>query len=88
MSKFLFFTFLLLAGGLKAQQEVENDSTVNLPDVSIIGKRAKSLPGSGHYVSLEKLSKLNQPDINKTLRTVPGVNIRDEEGFGLRLISV
>jgi Fe(3+) dicitrate transport protein len=84
MSKFLFFTFLLLASGLKAQQEVENDSTVNLPDVSIIGKRTKSLPGSGHYVSLEKLSKLNQPDINKILRTVPGVNIRDEEGFGLR----
>ena len=27
---------------------------------------------------------MNQPNINNVLRTIPGVNIRDEEGFGLR----
>jgi Fe(3+) dicitrate transport protein len=84
MSKILFLTFLFLSSGIRAQQEIDNDSTLSLPEVCIVGKQVKSLPGSGHYISPEKLAKLNQPDINKTLRTVPGVNIRDEEGFGLR----
>lgn len=65
-------------------QLASNDSIVNLSDVTIIGKKSKTLPGAGEVISPKKIAKLNQPDINKVLRTVPGVNVRDEEGFGLR----
>lgn len=83
--------FLLLLGTLSGlslkAQEVKEDTiarTHNLQDVTIIGTRAKTLPGSGEYIGIKKLAKLNQTDIQKVLATVPGVNMRDEEGFGLR----
>jgi Fe(3+) dicitrate transport protein len=56
----------------------------HLESVTIVGDRAKSLAGSGQYIGIRKLTILNQPNINNILRTIPGVNIRDEEGFGLR----
>jgi len=55
-----------------------------LAPVSIIGDRQSLICGSGQYINLRKLEKLNQTNINNILRIVPGVNIRDEEGFGLR----
>lgn len=83
MKKIICLPALLFAVGLQAQ-EVLSDSVFLLSDVTIIGARTKTLPGSGALISNKKLLQLNQPDINKVLRTIPGVNIRDEEGFGLR----
>ncbi len=57
---------------------------LQLEPISIIGEKARSIPGSGQYISSRKLAIINQPNINQVLRTIPGVNIRDEEGFGLR----
>lgn len=74
------FNILILA------QQTEKDTlmSVDLETVLIVGNKAKSIPGSGQYISSVKLEKLNQPNINNVLRTIPGINIRDEEGFGLR----
>lgn len=52
--------------------------------VTIVGNKNKSIPGSGQYIGVKTLEKLNQPNINSILKTIPGVNVRDEEGFGLR----
>jgi Fe(3+) dicitrate transport protein len=52
--------------------------------ITIMGPNSKLLPGSGMIINELTLAKINQPDINKVLRIIPGVNIRDEEGFGLR----
>ena len=57
---------------------------IELEPISIIAEKAKSIPGSGQYISSRKLAIINQPNINHVLRTIPGVNVRDEEGFGLR----
>lgn len=67
------------------KSEIEDSlKMTQLREVTIIGTSPYKMVGSGAFVGFAKLQKLNQPDINKVLQTVPGVNIRDEEGFGLR----
>lgn len=55
-----------------------------MTEITIMELNPNYLPGSGMAINNLTLSKINQADINKVLRMVPGVNIRDEEGFGLR----
>ncbi len=45
-----------------------------------------SIPGSAHYIGNEQLEKrkVGFDDIHSFLRPVPGVNIQEEDGFGLR----
>ena len=45
-----------------------------------------SIPGSAHYIGMEQLEKqkIGFDDIHAFLRSVPGVNIQEEDGFGLR----
>lgn len=45
---------------------------------------AKNIPGAVAYLSLRDIQKFNYTDANRLLRTVPGVNIQEEDGFGLR----
>lgn len=42
------------------------------------------LPGSAHYISETELERQDYTDIHRVLRQIPGVNIQEEEGFGLR----
>lgn len=84
MRRILLLPAMLVCLSLTAQEVKEDSLSYSLSDVTIIGTKVKTLPGSGEYISKRKLSRLNQPDIHKVLATVPGVNIRDEEGFGLR----
>jgi Fe(3+) dicitrate transport protein len=54
--------------------------------VTIIGRRGDvaDVPGSAHVVDNEELAEFIQSDILRVLRTVPGVYVQEEEGFGLR----
>lgn len=81
--------FALLSSTLVFAQLPEADSLtqpseLSISEVSIVGDKAKSMPGSGQYIGNLKLQKLNQTSINNVLRMMPGVTVRDEEGFGLR----
>ncbi|OUR96949.1 hypothetical protein A9Q84_11475 [Halobacteriovorax marinus] len=40
--------------------------------------------GSAHIVTEEELKKFNYEDIGKILKKVPGVNLQEEDGYGLR----
>ena len=58
----------------------------NLEEVTIIGSReaAQSLPGSGAVVDFEQIQIESANDINQLLKTVPGIYILEEDGYGLR----
>lgn len=54
--------------------------------MTVIGNAdaARRIPGSAHVVGLAELEKQRHSDIHRILRQVPGVNIQEEDGFGLR----
>ena len=42
---------------------------------------ARNRTGSSYYISPEEIKRFNYTDVNRTLRTVPGVNVVEEDGF-------
>ncbi len=78
---------------LRAQQNdtLPKPAVVNLNEVVLSAKvifgskfEAKNRTGSSYYISPKEIKRFNYTDINRTLRNVPGVNVYEEDGFGLR----
>jgi outer membrane receptor protein involved in Fe transport len=58
------------------------------PDVMVIGDKADSLqktPGSGTLIGHKEIDRAQPSDAAEMLRRVPGVNVYEQEGGGLRL---
>lgn len=57
-----------------------------LDEVTIIGHRRApaDVPGSAHVLDQEDLRVFLQSDVMRVLRSVPGVYLQEEDGFGLR----
>ena len=84
---------LFLVGILNSQESNQTavDSVQKLDQVFINSQvifgskyEAKNRTGSSFYISTEDLERFSHTDINRVLRAVPGVNIYEEDGFGLR----
>jgi len=83
---------LLIMGISNAQESTKPmDSIQNLEPVFINSQvifgskyEANNKTGSSFYISPEELEKFSYSDINRVLKSVPGVNIYEEDGFGLR----
>ena len=58
----------------------------SIEEIFIIGSRleVQELPGSGALVDNEQILAEAAGDINQLLKTVPGVYIQEEDGYGLR----
>jgi len=69
-----------------ADDNSEKKSTINvLEKFMVIGdpSNIEELPGSAHIVTKEDIRQQNYDDISQALRKVPGVYVRQEDGFGL-----
>jgi Fe(3+) dicitrate transport protein len=80
---------------LSLDETLQIDWTLHFNPQSIIQERVMvvgspstlaGIPGSAHYIAPLQLSRqtLAFDDIHEVLRQVPGVNIQEEDGFGLR----
>ncbi|NNL10045.1 MAG: TonB-dependent receptor plug domain-containing protein, partial [Croceitalea sp.] len=91
MSYKLRSLFFLVASCAVAQQQTQQLDSIRLDEVVLSAKvilgskfEAKNRTGSAYYISPEEIKKFNYTDVNRTLRSVPGVNVYEEDGFGLR----
>lgn len=69
-----------------AAPETKNKAKlVPLPETTLIGSEEaeRTLPASGAYLGEETLRRYLNVDVNRVLRQVPGVYLREEDGMGL-----
>ncbi|BAJ03579.1 TonB-dependent receptor [Shewanella violacea] len=88
LSLSLISTALLTALSAPAfAQEAKEISTITpIEQISIFGKNnpLNTVPGSAHLIDEAQLDAFKYSDIMRTLASVPGVYIQEEDGYGLR----
>lgn len=77
---------LLLSATAHGQDAAADVALEPIDTVTIFGRRGDvaDVPGSAHVVDSTALGIFNDTDIMRVLRTVPGVYVQEEEGYGLR----
>lgn len=88
---FIILFSLGYSGIYSQEQQVKKDSVYQLQEIvvssqQILGSKfkARNRTGSVYYISPEEIRRLGYTDINRMLKAVPGVNMYEEDGFGLR----
>lgn len=68
------------------EQAPDSEFDAATPTISIIGEPEEQprIVGSAHSVDEETLEREEHDDIHRVLRSVPGVYVRGEDGYGLR----
>lgn len=86
MRRFSLTPLTFAVAAVSAVNASANEAGELLETVSVLGSAEliERLPGSAHLVSAEELEKFNHVDINRMLRAVPGIYLREEDGYGLR----
>lgn len=88
---FIILFSLGYSGIYSQEQQVKKDSVYQLQEIvvssqQILGSKfkARNRTGSAYYISPEEIRRLGYTVINRMLKAVPGVNMYEEDGFGLR----
>ncbi|MGZ2672212.1 TonB-dependent receptor [Bacteroides fragilis] len=88
---FIILFSLGYSGIYSQEQQVKKDSVYQLQEIvvssqQILGSKfkARNRTGSAYYISPAEIRRLGYTDINRMLKAVPGVNMYEEDGFGLR----
>lgn len=86
MTRFVLSPLALALATVAAAPVLAEEQPAHLETVTVIGDNAEAerLPGSAHVVDAEDLAKFEFVDINRIVRSVPGVYLREEDGYGLR----
>ncbi|KUJ83091.1 ferric citrate transporter FecA [Microbulbifer flavimaris] len=86
MTRFVVSPLAFALATAAAMPVLAEEQPESLETVSVIGDSAQAerLPGSAHVVDSEDLAKFEFADINRIVRSVPGVYLREEDGYGLR----
>lgn len=81
---FLFISSTLIQAQSSDSTEIHDE--IIMKRIMVIGKPTwlEKATGSADFISKTKLEKFNHNDVNRVLRSVSGVNIQEEDGFGLR----
>ena len=86
MKKAFFLSFFLSLFSLPVTSDDAASEEVEIEVVEIIGSQEEAIEiaGSASVITSEDLETYEYTDIHKILSTIPGVNFRPEEGYGLR----
>lgn len=84
-SKIAIAIVLISASSYSMAQNSESEDA-ELETITIVGSKedARKVSGSASLLNSEDLEVFEYTDIHKILASVPGVNFRPEEGYGLR----
>lgn len=79
-------TYLLVNCCLATTRPPDRDTDPYIEEVSIVGSRARArqIAGAATYLGFEHLDRFSYTDIQRILRSVPGISLQTEDGFGLR----
>ncbi|WP_372945372.1 TonB-dependent receptor family protein, partial [Muriicola sp.] len=87
----VLFSSSMLAQNTRLITQPKDSNLIRLDEVVlsanvILGSKyqAENRTGSAYYISPQELATFNYTDVNRVLRSVPGVNYYEEDGFGLR----
>ncbi|WP_417449632.1 TonB-dependent receptor family protein [Kordiimonas sp.] len=77
---------LLIAAPSAVHADAVAIDYIDIERIQVVGKHTDraNIPGAATRLSEEDLELFKYQDIMRTLRMVPGVNIQEEDGFGLR----
>ena len=74
-----------IAASTADQAKTDDSEPLILDAISVIGSKhnLERLPGSGSFVDTAEIRDFGYDDLNQVIRRIPGVYIRQEDGYGL-----
>ncbi|WP_411726554.1 TonB-dependent receptor family protein [Methyloglobulus sp.] len=81
----LSLLMLINSFAFDAESKDKIEEPIILETINVIGdpENLRDMPASAQYIDTEQIRGQSYSDINRILRRAPGVNIREEDGFGL-----